>query len=209
MIRKFATTHSASKSGFTLLEMMISMSIFAVLGYTLMTAVEVAHHSDVTVMRIASENRSMRTSTTSLLDELRSTSDSNIAVTTLADGNHQVRFKMPVQVAGVLGWGVFDRGLGATTDDQNKVGWSLQYTIRQLTGSDGRPSATLVRQILDDTGAWRSETVVMRGLRSGAQTPAGFKMVRSGDLWEITLSADSPSDHSAVLRTVFHVKTRN
>ena len=203
------TVRSAPNGGFTLLEMMISVSIFAALGYALLTAVDIAHDSDVTVMRIASEDRSTRTSTTSLLDELRSTSDANITVATLADGNHRVRFTMPVEVAGVLGWGVFDRSLGHTPDDQNKVGWSLQYTVRSVTGTDGKPTRELVRQILDTAGTLHSESVVARGLRSGTQTPAGFKMVPSGDLWEITLSTNSTADHSAILRTVFHVKTRN
>jgi prepilin-type N-terminal cleavage/methylation domain-containing protein len=203
------TERFTARSGFTLLEMMISVSIFAVLGYALLTAVDIAHDSDATVIRISSEDRSVRTSTTSLLDELRSTSDANITVATLADGNHRVRFTVPVTVAGVLGWGVYDRSLGHTPDDQNKVGWSLQYTVRSVTGTDGKPTRELVRQILDAAGSVHSETVLVRGLRSGTQTPAGFKVVRSGDLWEITLSTNSTADHSAVLRTVFHVKTRN
>jgi len=198
-----------SRSGFTLLEMMISLTILAFLGYCLLIAVDVGHDSQQTVQRITAEERAMRRSTTSLVDELRASRDASITITPLADGNHQVRFQMPIEVAGVPDWGVFDRTLGPDEATQNRVGWSLRYTVRIVPDGNGGVDRQLVRQILDAAQAVQRERVVATGLLSGGDVPPGFTMVRQGDIWELTLSTEGHLGGAGGTRAIFHVRTRN
>ena len=191
-------------SGFTIIESMVSLAIFGVVGYALAVVVDVGNHSQQTVIRTAAQGRALRSATTCLTDELRSSSDAQITVTVLGDGNHQVRFMMPIEVAGAMTWGVHDKTLGQDPADQDRPGWFIQYTVRTVGAN-----RQLVRQVLDNALVVQREHVITDGLRSGADVPPGFRMVRNGAMWEITLSTVGSTDGEAGIRAVFHVQTRN
>lgn len=207
---KLATrARSRVESGFTLLEMMVAVTVFAVLGYGLAIAVDVGNHSQLTVLRVAAEDRSLRAATTSLIDELRSSSDTTIVITTLADGNQAVRFMLPIDVGGVPSWGVFDRSLGSDAASQNRLGWSLRYTVRSVPTGNGTFNKQLVRQLLDAAQTVQREKVMAEALESGTHVPPGFRMVKVGEVWELTLTSMGQVEGKAGISEVFHVQTRN
>ncbi|HTF87833.1 MAG TPA: type II secretion system protein [Planctomycetota bacterium] len=197
------------RSGFTLVETVIALVIFSVLGYGLAIAAEVGKSSQITVSRIATENHALREATSSLANDLCSTSDANIAIAALADGNHRVRFMVPIDDAGVATWGVSDRRLGHTLATQNRASWLLQYTVKNVAVSAGVVDKQLVRQIVDAAFVVQREDVIAHGLRLGTAVPPGFQVVKTGAMWEVTLSTEGPLDASFGNRTVIHVKTRN
>jgi prepilin-type N-terminal cleavage/methylation domain-containing protein len=199
----------AARSGFTLLETMIALTLFAILGYGLAIAVKVGNNSQATVISVSAEDRSLRGSSTALVDELECSSDSQITVTTLADGNNQVQFLQPIEVGGALDWGVFDRTLGPDAASQNRSAWSIRYTVRDQPAGNGSIVKQLVRQTLDNAGVVQREKVMVEGLRSGAPAPAGFKMIKQGLVWELTLSTIDAFQGKPGLREVFHVHARN
>lgn len=196
-------------SGYTLLEMMVALTIFSVVGYALTVAIDVASHSQKTVMRVTAEDRGLREATAFLIDELRTSSDATITIAVLADGNHRIRFQMPIDVAGAAVWGVHDRKLSPVLAQQTRQGWFVQYTVRALPAVNGVINRQLVRQILDAAFTVKRETVILDGLRRGTDVPPGFKMVKVGDLWELTLSTVGEINGKVGMRTVFHVQTRN
>lgn len=204
-----AVSRHSGRSGFTLLESMVSLSIFAVVGYSLAVVVDVGNDSQRSVIRVATEDRSLREASTLLIDELRSSTDSTITVATLGDGNSQLQFRMPIEVGSALSWGVYDKSLGATYADQNKADWSLRYTVRNAPNSGGVVNRQLVRQILDEQQVVQKETVVAEGLRSGTVTPAGFRVVQTGDVWDVTVSTVGEIATKVGMEAGFHVQTRN
>lgn len=199
---------SSRRAGFTLIETMISLSIFAVLGYSVAVCVDMAQDSQRTVYSVAAENRSLRESSSYLIDELRSSRDAQITATTLPDSNSQVDFMVPIESGGALSWGVYDKTLGTTYADQNKVGWRLRYTVRNLVDA-GVTNKQLVRQILDTGSVVQDEKVVAERLRSGTDDPPGFRVVKSGDMWVINVSTAGKSTDSSEMKAEFHVQTRN
>jgi prepilin-type N-terminal cleavage/methylation domain-containing protein len=196
-------------AGFTLLEMSIALSIFAVVGYGLAVAVDVSRDSQITVIRRVDENRTLRTSVATLVDELRVSADAQVTVAALPDGNSRLRFMVPVAVGGASTWGVFDRRLGADAASQNRAGWTLQYTVRDGVGVDGRLNRQLVRQVLDDAFEVQREDVIADGLRSGNDAPPGFRVAMNGDVWEITFSTVGQRTGEAEITEQFHVHPRN
>jgi hypothetical protein len=188
---------------------MVSVALFAVIGYALSVAVSVGNHSQRMVLNVASEDRELRAATMTLMRELRMSSDATITTTALPDANTELTFRMPMDDAGAASWGVFDRTLGSTWALQNRVNWSLRYTVRDVVSPNGAINKQLVRQILDDLGVVQREKVMAQGLRPGGAAPAGFRVAQVGDVWEITLSTTGRSEGQAGIRTVFHVQTRN
>ena len=200
---------ATDRSGFTLLETMIALTLFAILGYGLAIVVNVGNHSQATVVAVSAEDRSLRSSCTTLIDELESSGDTQITVTPLPDGNHQVQFLQPIEVAGAMDWGVYDRTLGPNPASQNRSGWSIRYTVRDQAAGNGSIVKQLLRQTLDTAGAVQREKVMVEGLRSGAPAPAGFTMIKQGSVWELTLSTINQFQGKQGLREVFHVHARN
>lgn len=197
-------------SGFTLLELMVALTIFAVVGYSLVLIIGVGSRSQRTVSRVTSEDKSLRAATLALVDELEASSDATITITALPDGNHQVRFQQPIDDAGTFGWGVYDRTLGTTPATQNRVGWKIQYTVRTVAAATGSTNKQLLRQVLDAANVVQSEKVIAQNLRAGNVVPPGFQMVRNGTVWELTLSLTHQIGHSTgIIKEVFHVQTRN
>lgn len=201
-------SHSSTRSGFTLVEAAVSLGIFATLGYALVVGMSVAHDSEATVMRVRQENQELRWSTLGLVDEMRTTSDSRITVTTLADGNHQLVFMVPVVVVGVDTWGVYDRSLSTVVAGQSKADWTLRYTVRDAVAAGGT-TKELVRQVVDDTQVVRRERVVATDLCSGQAGAPGFRVVKNGEIWELTLSTNGALGSASASTVVFHVQTRN
>jgi type II secretory pathway component PulJ len=203
------TLRGTARSGLTLIESMVGVALFAVIGYALSIAVSVGNHSQRMVLNMVSEDRDLRAATTMLMKELRMARDASIATFALPDSNTRLTFQVPIDDAGAASWGVFDRTLGSTSSLQNRVNWSVRYTVRDVVNGSGAVNKQLVRQILDDLGAVQREKVLAQGLRTGAVAPAGFHVARQGDVWEVTLSTAGRSEGQAGIRTVFHVQTRN
>jgi prepilin-type N-terminal cleavage/methylation domain-containing protein len=197
------------RAGFTLIETMVALSIFAALGYGLAIVVRIGNHSQLTVTRMAAEDRSLRAATDTLLADLRVASDTSIAVAVLADGNHQVQLQQPIDAGGASTWGVYDRTLGPNAAAQNQAGWHVQYTVKNVAIGGGAIDKQFVRQELDVAGNVQREKVLATSLRGGAQAPAGFQMVKVGSVWQVTLSTVGKTEGQAGIREVFHVKARN
>lgn len=196
-------------AGYTLIEMMVSLSLFTVIGYSLVIILKVSSHSQLTVNDVTEDDRALRGAATNLMEELRSSSDATITVATLADGNHQVRFMLPIDDAGAAAWGVYDRTLGPDAASQNKLDWSIRYTVRNVVAGGQVVDKLLVRQLLNAQQVVQRESVVAEGLRSGTDVPPGFTMVKQGEVWELTFSTTGHAGSSAGIRAVFHVRTRN
>ncbi len=200
------------RSGFTLIESMVAITLFAVMGYALSVAVSIGNHSQKMVLNMSSEDRSLRASTMTLMQELRATRDAapfGIVVTPLGDANSQLDFMQPIDNAGVADWGVYDRTLGSTAALQNRAAWFVRYTVRDVVAGNGRVDKQLVREVIDDFGVIQKLKVLVHGLRPGNVAPAGFQVIQQGAVWQVTLSTNSQGEGQAGIRTVFHVQTRN
>lgn len=198
-----------STRGFTLLEYTIALVVVMTLGYSLVLTLGVGHLMERTVIQVAEENQAFRKAVNTLTEELRTSRDSTVSIQTLADGNHQIRFMMPIVVGEVTSWGVHDRTLGSDPASQSVPGWSVRYTVRDQATGNGTAVKQLVRQILDAALVVRKETVLATGLRSGAVNPPGFRVVRNGAIWEVTLTTEGLVSEKTMLGGVFHVRTRN
>jgi len=192
-------------AGFTLIETTVALTIFAALGYTLSVVVALGKHSQTMITGLTTEDRSLRSATTDLIEDLRTSSDSTITVTALPDGNHKVKFMQPIDLGGVAGWGVYDR----TVSPNPMPNWHVQYIARDQALGGGAVDKQLIRQVLDDTDVVKKETVLANYLQPGNQVPPGFQMVKVGLVWQITLSTQGKVEGRSGIREVFHVQTRN
>lgn len=195
------------RRGFTLLELMISASIFSTLAYALTQAVRMADRSHATVTHVASTSRALGKATAKLQRELKSAQVATMTVTETLDGNHEVTFLHPVTVAGDPVWGVRDKRLGPTAAEQNKLDWQLRYTVRDEQLGAGQSERHLLRQVLDDAGVVQLEDRLLRDLTDGP-TPPGFTIVQNGDVWEITLTTAGEGVGDG-RESVFQVRPRN
>lgn len=189
-------------AGFTLVESVVGLTLLSVVGYALLLAAQVSHNSRRVVMDVAEEDRALRAATSLLIDEFSSSSDATLTVAQLADGNHRLRFQLPIEDGTPAGWGVVERGVPES-------GWSVQYTVQSAVLGSGEVRRELVRQIVDDLGAVQRTDVLVEGLRTGAEDPPGFRVVQNGAMWELTLSTAGQTDGTGGIREVFHVRTRN
>jgi type II secretory pathway pseudopilin PulG len=194
--------------GFTLLESTIAIVISISLGYVLTVVLGISRHSERTVVKVAAEDADFRDATDTISRELRASTDAQVTVTLLPDGNNQVQFMIPLVAGGVVTWGVHDRMLGNDQASQDRQGWCFRYTVRSVV-SGGVTTRQLVRQILDTTMTVQREKVLATGLRSGTQTPPGFRVAKTGAVWEITLTTEALVENKTQLGGVFHVRTRN
>lgn len=199
--------HGSRRAGFTVLEVTIAATIFAVLGYVLLRSSEMGHDSHEAVANMIDRSANLRAGRSEITNDLMTASGDSITVTTLADGNHSLTFMMPISVGGVNTWGVYDRSLGSTEDEQNKEDWSLRFTVEEYV-IDGEESHGLVRQILDDAGDIQKEELVIQGVHSGGATP-GFSVVQTGDLWEVQINQVGHGEDSTGQGTSFYVLVRN
>ena len=197
--------HAHGAAGFTLIETAVALAIFTALGYTLSVVVALGKHSQTTITGLTTEDRSLRLATTDLIEDLRTSSDATITVTALPDGNHKVKFMQPIDAGGAQTWGVYDRSINPNP----MPNWHVQYIVRDLALGGGAVDKQLVRQVLDDTDVVKKEKVLADNLQAGNQVPPGFKMVKVGLVWQITLSTQGKVEGRSGIREVFHVQTRN
>ena len=195
-------------SGFTLLEMVVAMTLFSVIGYTLMSAVRMAHQSHRAVVASTIENGNRRKASTRLIEELASANSASIQVVTGAGVNDSIAFQLPITVAGVKEWGIKEESLSSIPADQSVADWSIRYIVLDLPWN-GELRSSLVRQVLDDLDVVQVQDSIVDGLRSGALNPKGFSVQRVGVMWEVTLTTAGNANGSEGRSTVFHVKTRN
>jgi type II secretory pathway component PulJ len=207
-MRRHAGSSSRRGAGFTVLEMMFAVSIFSIIGYSLGVALDAGQDSQAEVLRTSVGNKAMRESSKQLIDELRESSDATITITTLPDGNHELTFQQPITVGTNLVWGVHERKLSTDPLQQTQQNWSVRYTVVSVLLAGGW-ERTLVRQILDTGGNVRFQENLMEDLKSGAAAPEGFRMVRVGSLWEITMTQNSSTATGVGEGVEFHVQTQN
>lgn len=200
---------AGTTAGFTLLETMVALGVFGLLGYSLAITADVGTDSQRTVMDVVAEDRALRSTFTTLVEELRVSRDDTISVTVLADANHQLRFRQPIDVAGSPSWGVYEFALGPDEASRTRENWSLQYTVHARPQTDGTVVRELVREIVDDAEAVRRSHVIVSGLRAGGGNPSGFQVVQQGEVWVITLSTEGRAEGTTGMQAVFHVQTRN
>lgn len=199
----------ARRTGFTLVELVLATGILLVIGYVLADAVGMGRNSQRSVMRLVSENQAIRTAAVTLTNELRAADAATLSISTLPDGNHEITYMQPIEVAGAPAWGVYDPSYGPDPESCNKPDWKVRYTVQNVPGEGGALVRGLVRAILDETGLVQEQDIVVVGLESGTATPPGFTMIQSGDVWEITISTVGRTTNGKGRGAVFHVKNRS
>jgi prepilin-type N-terminal cleavage/methylation domain-containing protein len=193
-----------ARSGLTLIELTVAMTIFAVLGYSLMSALSLSNNSRAAVEGMVEENEELRAGAGAVTDDLRVSSDARIDIAELADENHEVTLQLPIVIGGVLDWGVPAHAVGApgATDHQD---WVVRYTVSTGVDEHGAPERALVRQLVDAAGLVQKQEELVHGLTKGSDASPGFRLEKTGDVWEVTLSTEK----GAGKKEVFHVHSRN
>lgn len=208
MIYSNQTLGRSRPPGFSLIEVVMASAIVTILIYAFAGAANMGNNSATVVNQVADENEREREAVSSLLDDFLITSDALIDVVPLADSNHQATFQLPIEVGGNMKWGVWDPDLGPDTASQTKEDWKIRYTVRTVN-IDGENVRVLARQILDETETLQLERFVAERLRSGTETPPGFSVIKSGDMWEIKVSTTGKKSCDPGRKVEFHVWPRN
>lgn len=192
------------RSGLTLIELTVAMTIFAVLGYSLMSALSLSNNSRAAVEDMVEENEELRAGAGAVTDDLRLSSDARVDIAELADENHEVTIQLPIVIGGALDWGVPAHEVGApgATDHQD---WVVRYTVATGTDEHGEVERTLVRQLVDSAGEVQKQEELVHGLTKGSDASPGFRLEKTGEVWEVTLSTERGSGK----KEVFHVHSRN
>lgn len=184
------------RAGFSLLEVTVGTAAFATIGYVLLVAVKASTDSQAAIAQRASENRVVRSASRALIDELALASDDTITVTSSSGGGTgtaSLAFRQRIEDGGTAGFGLMH--LGVPRSD-----WSLVYAVNE--------SGELVRRVTDEQGVVQVSGVVASGLRGAGEDPPGFRVVKAGDLWEITLATEGAGNRDGI-EEVFHVRARN
>ncbi len=193
------------RMGFTLIEVVLTIGIFSVIGVGLTQGVHLADSTHQSVTTQSGNNRKIRDGVRLLREEFRTGQDSSIAINQEFNGNDQLVFQVPVDSNPGTAWGAYDRGLGSTPAEWNRVGWRICYVVQNNV--QGTPC--LVRQVLDGGGALQRETqIVSNVLVDGHPDAPGFTVQATGDVWEVTLKTLTGDGHSTRTET-FQVQTRN
>lgn len=199
------------RSGFSLIEMVAASSLFMIVGYVFVVSVDMGSKSRELVMSSSEENRSVRSASTNLVQEIQISTEDEITVTTLPDGNSEVTLRVPIEVGGELQWGTeadelaYDPQAGI---DHNPD-WSYRYTV-EAVGAEKQ----LVRQILNDQLVVQEEEVLVEHLDTDDE-PC-FQVVKTGAMWIVEIAARGKSNvvsghesRTKGRRSEFHVRTRN
>lgn len=203
-----STTPRRARRGYTILELLASLTIFAVIWYSLAIAIRTGVRAERAVADAGEANRELRRAVGTLTDELRWSNEATVAVATLADGNHSLSFMMPIQVGGNQDWGVYEQTLGDDDDERNRPDWRVRYTVVDANVGSGTEKR-LVRQLVDDAGAIQKESVLATRLNAGGGATPGFRAVKTGDVWVLTLSTQGIDGSTEDSTEVFHVRIRN
>lgn len=196
-------------AGFTLVEVLVALTLFSVLGYSVALAVGVGEQSRTAVADVVDQDQELRAATSALLTDLRATNADHVAIALGADANDSVRLTVPIEVGGAILWGVHERTLGPDAATQDRVDWSVRYRVVDVATGPASVDKELVRELLDAAGVVQRSNVLVHDLRDGAGNPAGFKVVQLGAVWEVTLSTTGARAGQPGLRTVFHAQSRN
>lgn len=194
------------RAGVTLIELMITVSILALVVTATMDTIGSGTASSRSVTTGVLENQSLRESGKRITQELRAAGGGRFDVTALADGNSELTFQVPVTVAGVAGQGVYDRFLGGDEAAWNRLDWSVRYTV--VPGNDG--GRLLVRQVLDEADVVQRQTTLTNDLRAGNVNPPGFQVVDQGDVWEVVITTETAAAIGGEAGGMkLHVRTQN
>jgi len=196
-------------AGFTLLEVLVSLTLFSVLGYGVLLALGVGRQSQDTVEELVDEAQAIRGASNAILDDLRATNAAHLSIDVLPDGNHSVRMQASIEVGGAITWGVHERELGPTPAEQDQAGWFVRYLVVDTSIAGGAVEKQLVRQVLDAGGELRLTRTLARGLRAGGGDAPGFRLVQQGAVWEVTLSTAGVHAGQPRTRMIFHAQSRN
>jgi prepilin-type N-terminal cleavage/methylation domain-containing protein len=196
------------RAGFTLLEAMIAVSIFSLVGYGLFLAMDIGNDSHGTVLSVTANSRAVRESSRILHDELSATSDASIQVAVLPDQNNSLTFQVPITVEANPSWGVYDRRLGATEAEWNREDWSIRYTVVSQV-IEGTQTRRLMRQLLDEVGDAQFQETIAENLCAGTGEAPGFRVEDTGEVWLVTCSTSPDPEHQAISTNTFHIRTRN
>lgn len=207
MIARGKGTRSQT-TGLSLIEVMVSCTICAVIGYGILGLIDMGESSRETVSMVSGENQDLRDSNNRLMNDFQATSDSQVTVESLADSNHQITFMVPVTIGGNPTWGARDQSLGTDPESQSRENWRVRYTVKQVVDGSGGINRQLVRQVLDTGDIVQIERVVAEGLKSGLEVPPGFSVVKIGDMWQLSM-ATVGKDGCEGRKVEFHVRTRN
>lgn len=201
-----ATSRRRPCRGYTLLEVLISTSILAMLGWALADAALMAESSHSAVESGTSSNRALRKATALISSDLKGARSSTLALTPGLGGNSQLIIEQAIEVGGNPAWGVHERRLGPTVAQQSREDWTLRYAAVD-TGAGAEIERRLVRQILNETGDVMLEDTVLRRLAAGG-IQGGFVVAPTGGVWEIALrTIGGTQGNEKFVR--FQVRTRN
>lgn len=194
---------SSSRSGFSLIEVAVATLALGSIGYVLSFALKAAADSQREITMRASEHRVVRQASRALLDELSMAGEDTIAFTqgvqSVVDTETNLRFQQRIEDGATATFGLMHLGVPRT-------GWSVVYAIEEpASASDTR---RLVRRVEDDAGVVQASQIVARGLCADDADPPGFRVIKAGDLWEITLSTEGIGNRDGI-EEVFHVRARN
>ncbi len=193
------------KAGFTIAEVLIASTIVTVVGVGISQGLQVAQGSHSTVTKTAGDNRDLRDCFKTIREEIKSSSDSLIVAGLSADGNATVSFQVPVDGAGVASWGAFERRLGSTSAEQNRIDWRITYSVEL----DAVGTNVLYRRLWDAGGNQQFEEVLASNVRPGDHADGpGFAMDQDGDVWVITLTIVE-QEGNGIRSETMHVRTRN
>ncbi len=196
---------NGSRKGFTLIEVIVAVGIFSVVGLSLTQGMQIAENTHNSVSSQSSSNRDLRDGVSLLRDEFKTCQTSSIAINQEFNGNDQLVFQVPVETNPGIGWGAFDRHLGSTPAEWNRVGWKICYVVQ----NNAQDTPCLLRQVLDGGGALQRETQIISDvLVNGHQDAPGFTVTETGDVWEVTIKTLAGDGHSTRTET-FQVQTRN
>ena len=186
---------SGLRAGFSLLEVTVSTATFAIIGYVMLVAVKTSTDAQNAIALRTEEHRVLRRASRTLLDELALASDDTITVTASGSGSGtaSLAFRQRIEEGGTAGFGAVHLGVPHTD-------WTLVYAVSA--------AGELVRRVTDGDGVVQASAVVASGLRAASEDPPGFRVVKAGDLWEITLATEGVGDGNGI-EEVFHVHARN
>ena len=205
----FRRKDRARPPGLSLIEVSVASTVFLILEYALVGSLQMGKKSTDTVIRVAVENENLRKANHDLVKDLSVASDASITVETLADNNHRVTFMLPIEVGGNMTWGVWDPALGADPVSQTKENWNVRYTVVTVPDGSGGTTRRLMRQILDLGGLVQLEKPIADGLRSGNDDPPGFRVVKPGIMWQLSVSTIGEEASDKAKTATFDIWPRN
>ncbi len=202
------SARARSRRGFTLVETMIALSIFSVVGYGMFVALDIGFDSSEIVVDVSRENRALRSAVRSLNDEMGQAQDASVTIGAGIKGNDVLSFMVPIVVAGTETFGVYDRTLGTAEADWSHENWQYRYTV-EIVVVDGQERLDLVRQIIDEDETVIRHTTVAENLHHGNVDEPGFDVVRNGEMWVVTCTTYGSATSKQASSTSFHIRTRN